>query len=194
MKYYNQSLKKFQQNNSERHLKAQSDLANSIEYKSALLLELWTEMRQMNDEKVRHAKQVILHDLLDQNQDEIAKSVCKNVDNLRSDETTNESLSKNCPECPSCDRSDGAISDCDESAIDRSSIKEKAFKYLVTNFKNMNYEKVEKINFKEEQFEQDCVLKYKARNASVRMMLLLVTPISVSEPNMYILMHFESAN
>ena len=133
-------------------------MANSIEYKSALLLELWTEMRQINDEKVCHAKQVILHDLLDQDQDEIAKSVCKNVDNLTSDEPTNESLSENCPKCPLCERSDGVNCDCDESAINRSSIKEKAFKYLVTNFKNVNYEKVEKINFKDEQFHQGCVL------------------------------------
>lgn len=137
-------------------MKAQSDLANSIEYKSALLLELWTEIRELDDEKVLRAKKVILHDLLVQNHDEIEKTVCKNAENVKLDELVDESSNKNCPKSPDYDCS----SDGQEFQIDHSSIKEKAFEYLVTNFKNVNYEKVEKINFKDEQFDQECVLKH----------------------------------
>ena len=131
-------------------------MANSIEYKSALVLELWAEIRELDDEKVLQAKHVILQDLLAQDQDEIKKSVCENVENLEHERPTVESLTENCPECPVCNCS----SDGEESSIDRSTMKEKAFEYLVTNFKKVNYEKVEKHNFKEEQFDQDYVLKY----------------------------------
>ena len=137
-------------------MKAQSDLANSIEYKSALLLELWTEIRELDDEKVLRAKKVILHDLLAQNHDEVEKTVCKNAENVKLDELADECSNENCPKCPDLDCS----SDGQEFQIDHSSIKEKAFEYLVTNFKNVNYEKVEKINFKDEQFDQECVLKH----------------------------------
>ena len=129
-------------------------MANSIEYKSALLLELWSEIRELDDEKVVRARKVILHDLLAQNHDEIEKSVCKNAENVKLDELTDTSLNPNCPKCPACDCS----SNGKEFQIDQRSIKEKAFEYLVTSFKNVNYEKVEKINFKDEQFHQGCVL------------------------------------
>ena len=141
-------------------MKAQSDLANSIEYKSALLLELWTEIRELDDEKVLRAKKVILHDLLAQNHDEVEKTVCKNAGNVKLDDLADESSNENCPKCPDCDCS----SDGQEFQIDHSSIKEKAFEYLVTNFKNVNYEKVEKINFKDEQFDQECVLNLRILN------------------------------
>ena len=131
-------------------------MANSIEYKSALLLELWTEIRELEDEKVLRTKKVILHDLLAQNHDEIEKTVCKNAENVKLGELEYESSNENCPKCPDCDCSSAN----QEFQIDHSSIKDKAFGYLVTNFKNVNYEKVEKINFKDEQFDQECVLKY----------------------------------
>jgi len=99
---------------------------------------------------------VILHDLLAQNRDEIEKTVCKNAENVKLEELADEPSNNNCPKCPDCDCSSGS----QEFQIDHSSIKEKAFEYLVTNFKNVNYEKVEKINFKDEQFDQECVLKY----------------------------------
>ena len=131
-------------------------MANSIEYKSAFLLELWTEIRELEDEKVLRTKKVILHDLLAQNHDEIEKTVCKNAENVKLGELEDESSNENCPKCPDCDCSSAN----QEFQIDHSSIKDKAFEYLVTNFKNVNYEKVEKINFKDEQFDQECVLKY----------------------------------
>ena len=156
LKYFFTKIHKNHQIIHLRHLKAQSDLANSIEYKSALFLELWTEIRELEDEKVLRTKKVILHDLLAQNHDEIEKTVCKNAENVKLGELEDESSNENCPKCPDCDCSSAN----QEFQIDHSSIKDKAFEYLVTNFKNVNYEKVEKINFKDEQFDQECVLKY----------------------------------
>ena len=141
-----------------RHLKAQSDLTKSVDYKVALLLELWLETKDLNEGKVLQAKQAILNDL----QEEI-ESICQ-IDYQAADHQASSKASSNdCPEnkCPECPLLPTYCADeINQIKPDQSSsIKEKAFEYLVSNFKSVNYEKQEKINFKEEQFTQGGALK-----------------------------------